>query len=788
MSLRVKGLGTGWSFVWAAALVGFLALGLWGLRGSRAARLFAAEGKTAKTVASATGEGTSPIGQTIDKAKLKLIDLNGNEQTLAAIVGDRVTVVAFLGAECPLARIYATRLEELARKLADKNVSIVGVFSNRQDTLADVAAMAKAEGVTFPLYKDLAHAAADAFSATRTPQAFVIDAAGKLQYGGRIDDQFGVGYQRKEPERHDLAEAVEAVLAGRTIEQPWTKAEGCLIGRRREAPANASVNFAEHVATIFYRRCAECHREGSSAPFELLTYESAAGWADTIAEVVRDERMPPWHASPEHGRFANDARLSPEEKATILKWVATGAASGDLSKQPPAPAFPTGWRIPQPDLVLYISDEPVKVPAKGEVRYQYFEVDPGFKEDRWIEAAECLPGNPRVVHHILVLVKEGGSKARVEDLESEWLAATAPGARPTILPAGMAKRIPAGGKLIFQMHYTPCGTPQTDRSSIGLKFADPAKVRREVATGGVSTHRFEIPPGAGNHRVEASQGFHKDTLILGLFPHMHLRGKAFRYEAELPGGQREILLDIPRYDFNWQNSYIFAEPYRMPAGGKLICTAHYDNSEANLSNPDPTARVRWGDQTWEEMMIGYYDAAIADADLTAPKSRVRTEKFLAAAKSQAIEISPELAKLADQALDSVDDFTAFGKALQSVVPQLDRVCLTSLRGAKVKIEFDAQPIELRKVIGGRGLEVKAAGFSLAEHAQQGETIVHPQLKQVTTKDMTFMSVVLASSMHVPAKYDGAQATLNFWSREEDAFPPAARTFLEAIARRVTASR
>jgi len=325
--------------------------------------------------------------------------------------------------------------------------------------------------------------------------------------------------------------------------------------------------------------------------------------------------MPPWHANPAHGHFRNDARLSDEEKSLIARWVEAGAPEGDPAELPPPRQFVTGWQIGQPDAVIYMRDEPFQVPASGEVRYQYFLVDPGFKEDKWIQAAECRPGNRAVVHHIIVgLVPPGAVRPMriVEGVESDWLAATAPGAKPLVLADGLAKLIPAGSKLVFQMHYTPNGTPQEDRSAIGLVFADPKTVKRLVGTDKAANPRFSIPPGASNYRVEATKTFQKDTLLLAFFPHMHLRGKAFRYTAKYPDGREEILLDIPHYDFNWQNTYELAEPKRMPKGSKIHCEAWYDNSDANLANPDPTATVRWGDQTWEEMMIGYFAATPAD--------------------------------------------------------------------------------------------------------------------------------------------------------------------------------
>jgi hypothetical protein len=247
------------------------------------------------------------------------------------------------------------------------------------------------------------------------------------------------------------------------------------------------------------------------------------------------------------------------------------------------------------------------------VEYQYFKVDAGFTEDKWVRAAECRPGNRAVVHHIIVGIQGQGEFGRREhhgNLDSEWLAATAPGAPPLELPDGYAKLVPAGSKLIFQMHYTPNGVAQKDLSHIGLVFADPAEVRKRVLTWMALNERFAIPPGASHHRVVAHRKLRQPVELLSLFPHMHYRGKSFRYEFHFPDGTTETLLDVPRYDFNWQNAYDLAESRMLPEGTWLECIAHFDNSAENPANPDPSKTVTWGDQTWEEMMIGYFDVAV----------------------------------------------------------------------------------------------------------------------------------------------------------------------------------
>jgi hypothetical protein len=262
----------------------------------------------------------------------------------------------------------------------------------------------------------------------------------------------------------------------------------------------------------------------------------------------------------------------------------------------------------KPDQVIYMADEPVDVKAAGVEDYRYYVVDPGFKEDRWVRIAECMPGNRSVVHHIIVYVKSPESKDSNIG-KHELLVGFAPGTRPVKLPEGWARRIPAGAKLIFEMHYTPIGTPQKDRSSLGLVFMDEQDVTHHSWTTNAINTRLKIPAHADNHQEQARKTFDEDVQLLSMFPHMHMRGKSFRYELTYPDGKQEVLLDVPKYDFNWQTSFVLAEPKMIPKGTRMLCTAHYDNSENNLANPDPTKTVRWGEQTWEEMLIGWHDVA-----------------------------------------------------------------------------------------------------------------------------------------------------------------------------------
>ncbi len=544
-------------------------------------------------------------------------DVLGSTHSLPQAGRGRFVVFAFLGVDCPLAKLYAPRLVELSEHYGPKGIAFFGVDSNRQDSVTEIVAYVRRHDIGFPVLKDLRQNIADRLGAMRTPQVVVLDREHRIRYRGRIDDQFGfvptnraASYHKTKPGRNDLQVALDELLDGKAVSVPETDAAGCLIGRDRQPTERPGVTFAKDVAPILNERCVACHRPNQIAPFSLTSYDEAAGWADMIVEVTQTNRMPPWHADPKFGSFRNDARLSDREKHVLAEWAAAGAPQGDPANLPPARGFADGWMIPEPDEVIAMP-RPYDVPATGVVGYQNFVVDPGWAEDRWISAIEPRPGNRAVVHHILffIIPPEGGNVDLRED--DTYLATYAPGMQPEVLPTGFARLVQAGSKFLFNIHYTPNGSPQQDRSYVGIKFTDRKSVVREVTVSSAYNKTFRIPPGAPNQEVRSQYVFQRDSLLLSLIPHMHYRGKDFLFEAEYPDGRRETLLSVPRYDFGWQTVYRLQEPKTIPRGTVMKCVAHYDNSEANLNNPDPKATIGWGEQTFDEMMIGFFEIAPA---------------------------------------------------------------------------------------------------------------------------------------------------------------------------------
>jgi hypothetical protein len=392
----------------------------------------------------------------------------------------------------------------------------------------------------------------------------------------------------------------------------------------RQAPA-AVPTFTKDVAPILFRNCTGCHRPGEIAPMSLLTYEDARPYARAILEELEAGHMPPWHAEAPEGTFVNERRLPAADKNTILKWASGGAPRGNPADMPKAPAYPEGWAIGKPDQILEMT-EPFAVPASGTIAYEYAYIPANFTEAKWIKAIEVRPGVRAVVHHVLVYYKAkpdaprgpallvfnqdqmrlprrdpgrtGGP--RNDGVPRKLIGTYAPGTNPQVLPAGTAIRLEPGGELELQMHYTATGQAVQDRTKVGLIFATESSPR-EVRVSNYYNAQFTLPAGAADVKVSADVGFAQETTLWGLFPHTHLRGKKWQYVLELPDGTKKVVLDVPRYDFNWQTYYMFREPLQIPAGARLVSHAWYDNSAKNPANPDAKVDVHWGDQTWEEM-------------------------------------------------------------------------------------------------------------------------------------------------------------------------------------------
>ncbi len=389
------------------------------------------------------------------------------------------------------------------------------------------------------------------------------------------------------------------------------------------------VTYYKDVLPVLQKNCQSCHRPGETAPISFLSYKETRPWAKGIKQAVASRKMPPWFADPRYGKFHNDRSLTEKDSQTLISWVDSGATEGNPADAPKPIQWTKGWQIGEPDLIVEMPKD-YEIPAEGTIDYQYFVLPLNLKEDKWIQLAEARPGNPQLVHHIIAFIRPPGSKwmasavpgepfnprtatrtGRGEEGNgfSDMVAGFAPGTLPNILQPGQGRLIPAGSDIVFQMHYTANGKPGRDRSKLGLIFAKQPPVDR-VFYLAAGENKFRIPPGADNHRVDASFTLQSDATLISMLPHMHLRGKSFEYRATFPDGKTETLLSVPHYSFSWQLGYFPEKPMLLPKGTKIDVTAHFDNSANNKANPNPQAEVRYGDQSWEEMMIGFFEVSI----------------------------------------------------------------------------------------------------------------------------------------------------------------------------------
>lgn len=407
-------------------------------------------------------------------------------------------------------------------------------------------------------------------------------------------------------------------------------AAACLYLPAAELTKSAPV-FHKDVAAILQARCQECHRAGEIGPMPLLTYQQVRPWAKSIKSAVLTRKMPPWFADPRYGHFSNDRSLTQSEIDTLVAWVDAGAPEGNPKDAPAPRQFVAGWNIPKPDTV-FAMPTPIEIPPTGELPYQYVVLPTGFDEDKWVQAVEIRPGTHSVVHHVVAFIRDPQSRwlrgeaqpgvafvpprnpngSRRLDLGgagNEMLAFYAPGQVPEIWRPGLGKKIKAGSDLVLQIHYTADGKPEKDQTKVGIVFAKEPPEERSLGLAAVNV-LFRIPPGDPNYEARAWFTLPNGGTLLSFFPHMHLRGKAFQFKAVYPSGESETLLKVNDYDFAWQLAYKLAQPLTVPPGTKIECTAWFDNSPNNPRNPDPKAEVRFGEQSWEEMVVGYFDVQV----------------------------------------------------------------------------------------------------------------------------------------------------------------------------------
>jgi len=561
--------------------------------------------------------GESGIGRPAPDLLVKGLD--GRSGNLRTLGHGKPIVIALTSVTCPLAKKLGPTLAQLERTYGSK-ATFVYVNPAGDETTAQAKGDAARLGLKGIYVKD--SDVAEALGAKTTTEAFVVDAQGRIVYRGAVDDQYGIGYSSERPKHRYLADAIESVLGGKAPAVAATWAPGCLL-----EPAQAevkAVTYSERVAEIVQDRCVTCHRDGGVAPFKLDSYASVKSRAPMIKYVVEKGIMPPWFASKAAGQgpWKNDRSLTEAERADLFSWIENGTPEGDPKKTPPMKPFDPKWAIGHPDAVVKLP-EPIKVNATGIMPYQNVIVPTNFTDDRWIQSMEVRPSARQVVHHVLIFIREKGqTRGEVGEEISGFFAAYVPGTSTVFYPDGFGKKVPAGASLKFQIHYTPNGTEAFDQTELGMVFAK-KPVEHEVQTVGIANLFINIPPGADNHKETAQIPVPANVRILSLIPHMHVRGKAARYDLVQPDGTRETLLDVPRYDFNWQLAYEYKDPKPIEKGSKVEFSAWYDNSDKNPANPDPNKRVRWGSQTYDEMHLGYVEYYVPGLKAGQPLPRLR---------------------------------------------------------------------------------------------------------------------------------------------------------------------
>ena len=538
---------------------------------------------------------------------LTVRDVEGKQQPLSAWQGGQPLVLALINPTCPVSKRYLPTLAALQKEYAGRGVRVLPVALGTEPAAEVRAALAAAGLGSECLWDEAPHALARALHATAATDCVVLDRARTLIYRGAVDDQYGLGYSQEAPRRRYLVEALEAHLAGQVPAVTATEAPGCVLELGAALTVETDCTYHNRISRLLQSHCVECHRTGGVAPFPLETYAQVTAKAGMVRRMVEQRLMPPWFAAPveppQHSPWMNDRSLTEVERSTLLSWLKAGKPEGDAAHAPLPRTWPTEWQIGQPDLTVQIP-RPLPVQATGTMPYQHIRVPTGLTEEKWVRGFEVMPTAREVVHHVLIFVLRPGD--RKLDREDNFLAAYVPGNNSVVYPAGMAKRLPAGSELLFQIHYTPNGTATRDQVKVGLLFASAAPAH-EIKVGQVVNHRINIPPGVENHLETALLRVPAHVRVLGFMPHMHMRGKAFRYEAVWPDGTTRTLLEVPRYDFNWQLSYRLTEPLALPAGAQLRASAWFDNSTNNPANPDATATVKWGQQTTDEMMLGYVE-------------------------------------------------------------------------------------------------------------------------------------------------------------------------------------
>ena len=557
--------------------------------------------------ANSTPEADPPPKPQADRVlNFGLLDYRGKFYELKR-ADAQVVVLFFTGNGCPIARQSVSKIRALRSKFSNDGAVFWMLNSNPQDDRRSIEEEAEEFKVgSVPILMDDNQGVARSLGVTRTCEAIAIDTKNyTILYRGAVDDQLTEGAKKPAPTQKYLETALTEFFAGRSITTAKAAVSGCRIKFEADE-IEGQVSYTKQIAPLFAQKCVGCHSKGNIGPFAMNSHRKVKGWSDMIQEVVLSRRMPPWHADPHYGKFANDRSLTKSEAQLLLRWIEQGCPKDEdedplVSIVPP----PSDWPLGKPDYVVALPKQQ-NIPATGVLQYRYVTANFEMPHDAWVRAAVTRPDNRKVVHHIIIRVLANGQVERSGD--DVFLTSWAPGNALPEFPSGTGKFLSKGARFNFELHYNTTGSEQTDNSELGLYLLkEPPKMT--VETRAPENREFSISPGEVDSRSHALGCFKRDTIIFDLIPHMHLRGSWMKYEALYPTGKRETLLVVPNYDFNWQTEYRLATPKRVPAGTWMFVTGGFDNSAKNPHNPDPTKRVKWGLQSHEEMFMGFMNVA-----------------------------------------------------------------------------------------------------------------------------------------------------------------------------------
>jgi peroxiredoxin len=525
-------------------------------------------------------------GETVDN--FRLTDHQGTTHELYYLSDMKAVVLLAQGNGCDVSRQAAASLQSLQAKYESQGVKFLAIDSNLPDSLEKVGKEAEQAGIKLPILLDTTQLVGESLGLAHNGEVLVLDPKGwKLAYRGAVEAKGAT----------PVVDAIDSLLADKPVKTASTAATGCAISmpERDKRAAHAKISYEKEIAPILMDKCVACHREGGIGPWQMSSYDMIRGFSPMIREVVRTQRMPPWHADPHYGVWSNDRGLSEEQRKTLVHWIEAGSPRGKgadplLSQRKDWPK----WKLGEPDLVIDLP--PFTTPATGVIPYQMVKVQNPLDHDVWIRAVDYLPGQRAVLHHIVTTA--GG-----EQRGSIALHNYVPGAEPLEVPADNGILLPAKSTIHFQMHYTPNGQVLTDVTKMGLYFLkEPPKYNFRTLI--FINVKLKIPAGEKEHKEVAERTFDQDSILYSLHPHAHFRGKAASFVAKYPDGREEMLLNIPVYDFNWQATYDLSKPIAVPKGTKIVYTQWFDNSSQNKANPDPNRTVTWGEQTWDEMVFG----------------------------------------------------------------------------------------------------------------------------------------------------------------------------------------